>query len=91
MKIDKAREVSARIWCDQDYSHITMDVDLCEIIAQLLLREANKQEASQQSVEADAISRCICPNCGQPHPYKVEKSGNEECESMCDAFPKSTA
>ena len=37
MDIKTAREVAARIWCDPDFQHIEMDVDLAEEIAQKLL------------------------------------------------------
>ena len=49
MDIDKAREVAARIWCDQDYSHIIMNPILCEQIAWMLLGEANSQKKHQSN------------------------------------------
>jgi hypothetical protein len=36
MKIEIAREVAARIWCDPKMSNTVMDADLAEEIAQLL-------------------------------------------------------
>ena len=45
--------ISARIWCDQDYSHVTMNSELAEKIAILLMDEANSQTA-QQTVAVDA-------------------------------------
>jgi hypothetical protein len=38
MDIRIAREVSARIWCDSEMSHVEMDCELAETIAQLLSR-----------------------------------------------------
>jgi hypothetical protein len=43
MDIDTARGVAARIWCDQDYSHVLMNAGLAERIAYLLMDEANTQ------------------------------------------------
>ena len=45
MNINTTREIAARIWCDQEYSHIEMNVEVAEAIAKLLLVEALKQEA----------------------------------------------
>ena len=36
MDIKIAREVAARIWCDQEMSTVVMDVELAEDVAQLL-------------------------------------------------------
>ena len=36
MNINIAREVAARIWCDPDYSHVTMNPEIAEKIAQML-------------------------------------------------------
>jgi len=44
--IETARGISARIWCDPDYSHFEMDVKLTEEIAYKLL------ECAQRAVEA---------------------------------------
>jgi hypothetical protein len=41
MDIITARQVAARIWCDQDYSHVVMNPELAEQIAWLLMEEAN--------------------------------------------------
>lgn len=40
---EKAREVAARIWCDPEYSHVEMNPDLALEIAELLYKEAMKQ------------------------------------------------
>ncbi len=45
MDIETTRGIAARIWCDIDYSHEEMDVDLAEKIAQMLLENANKSES----------------------------------------------
>ena len=44
MVINTAREIAARIWCDQDYSNIIMNPELAEKIAEMLMEEANRQE-----------------------------------------------
>lgn len=44
LTIDDCRGVAARIWCDPDYSHMVMDVYLCEMISQMLFVESNKQK-----------------------------------------------
>ena len=36
--------IAARIWCDPEYSHIVMNSTLAEHIAELLHREASRQE-----------------------------------------------
>ena len=43
LTIDDCRGVAARIWCDPDYQHMVMNVYLCEMIAQMLFVESNKQ------------------------------------------------
>lgn len=53
MTIDTAMQVAARIWCDQEYSHVAMNPSLCLSIARMLCNEANLQ-AAQQIVQADA-------------------------------------
>ena len=45
MDIKIAREVAARIWCDQEVSAIEMDVELAEEIAQLLASRLTKRAA----------------------------------------------
>ena len=60
MDIETARGISARIWCDPDYSHVEMDVKLAEEIAYKLL------ECAQQAVEADAVLDPVCRKCGDP-------------------------
>ena len=42
MNIETARGIAARIWCDQDFEHMEMDVDLAEEIAKKLMVYANK-------------------------------------------------
>jgi len=44
MNKETALQIAARIWCDPDYEHVTMNPDLCEHIAHLLMTESNKQE-----------------------------------------------
>lgn len=39
--LDTCRQIAARIWCDKEYQHIVMNVDLCENIANLLYRYAS--------------------------------------------------
>lgn len=58
MDINIALEVAARIWCDQDYSHIVMNVDLAKKIAHLLKDEADRQSA-QPANGADAESKAL--------------------------------
>ena len=41
MDLTTARQIAARIWCDQDYSHVVMDVDLAEKIAIMLMNNVN--------------------------------------------------
>ena len=41
MDLLTARQIAARIWCDQDYSHVVMDVDLAEEIAIMLMNNVN--------------------------------------------------
>ena len=41
MELETARHIAARIWCDQEYSHVEMDVDLAEEIAVMLMDNAN--------------------------------------------------
>jgi hypothetical protein len=41
MKLETARHIAARIWCDQEYQHIEMDVHLAEKIAVMLMNNAN--------------------------------------------------
>ena len=38
MNIRIAREVAARVWCDPEMSHLEMDCDAAEEIAQILIR-----------------------------------------------------
>jgi hypothetical protein len=40
--------VAARIWCDQDYSHVIMNGVLAQKIARLLKKEADAQENKKQ-------------------------------------------
>lgn len=47
MSLDTCREVAARIWCDKEFEHVVMDVDVCETIAQMLFRTQNGQMKSQ--------------------------------------------
>lgn len=54
MDITIAREVAARIWCDQEMSSIVMDVELAEDIAQLLVSRLTQDAA-------DAV--WACANC----------------------------
>jgi len=42
MNIETARGIAARIWCDQDFQNMEMDVDLAEEIAQKLMAYANE-------------------------------------------------
>ena len=56
MNIETARGIAARIWCDQDFEHMEMDVDLAEEIAKKLMVYANKPIH-----KADAGH---CGNCG---------------------------
>jgi hypothetical protein len=51
MDINVAREVAARIWCDQEMSHIVMDTVLAEEIAQLLVSRLTQRAAD------------VCPVC----------------------------
>lgn len=39
MDIQTARGIAARIWCDPDYEHVEMNVDLAERIAVMLQEE----------------------------------------------------
>jgi hypothetical protein len=41
ISIDTCRQIAARIWCDREYSHQVMDIDVCEEIAQILFKSAN--------------------------------------------------
>jgi len=44
MDYTTALGIAARIWCDQDYSWMTMNPDLAKKIAIMLMEEANTQE-----------------------------------------------
>lgn len=46
MNIETARGIAARIWCDQDYSHVTMNVEMAERIARLLVLIATAEKLS---------------------------------------------
>jgi len=48
MDIETAIGIAARIWCDQDYEHITMNPDLAETIAVLLMNNANRVDENDQ-------------------------------------------
>jgi hypothetical protein len=54
MDITIAREVAARIWCDQEMSSVVMDVELAEEIAQLLVSRLTQR--APDSLEAAALS-----------------------------------
>lgn len=43
MEYNTALEIAARIWCDQDYSHVVMNPELATKIAHMLMDEANNQ------------------------------------------------
>ena len=58
MDIKIAREVAARIWCDQEVSAIEMDVELAEEIAQLLASRLTKRAADVSDVAVE---------CGDTH------------------------
>lgn len=45
MDIQTARGIAARIWCDQDFSKYIMNTELAELIALMLIEEANIQDA----------------------------------------------
>ena len=40
-------EVAARIWCDPDYSHVAMNPEVADKIAQILMAEERRQSAQQ--------------------------------------------
>lgn len=73
MDINIAREVAARIWCDQEMSSTVMDVELAEEIAQLLASRLTQRAADGAYCECDKKFRWhlrngekICSGCGLP-------------------------
>lgn len=48
MKLETARHIAARIWCDQEYQHIEMDVNLAEKIAVMLMNNANSEAPPEE-------------------------------------------
>ena len=46
MTIETARGIAARIWCDPDYSHVTMNPEIADKIARMLLLVAKADELS---------------------------------------------
>jgi len=47
MTIETARGIAARIWGDPEYSHVTMNVEIAEKIARMLLLIAKADELSK--------------------------------------------
>lgn len=41
VSMETCRQVAARIWCDKDFSSVTMDAKICDKIAHLLFEAAN--------------------------------------------------
>ena len=50
MTIELCREIAARIWCDHEYSHIEMNTELAEEIAQKLYLYAIQRENSAEGI-----------------------------------------
>lgn len=42
VNIQTARGIAARIWCDPDYEHVVMDIELADKIAKMLMDHANQ-------------------------------------------------
>jgi len=69
MDIKIAREVAARIWCDQEVSAIEMDVELAEEIAQLLASRLTKR------ARESARDWKICGYCSEMVDMNVHSHG----------------
>ena len=67
MDIKIAREVAARIWCDQEMSSIVMDVELVEEIAQLLASRLTPRAAD------------VCQECGETETIDPNNDGVPVC------------
>jgi hypothetical protein len=55
MNIETARGIAARIWCDPEFSHITMDIKAAEEIAQILLHVARMDSIDKSLKENSEI------------------------------------
>jgi hypothetical protein len=51
VSMNTCREVAARVWCDKEFSHVTMDTKICEKIALLLFEAANHYELDKNDEE----------------------------------------
>ena len=47
-----AREIAARVWCDQEMESVTMDPDACDAIAQIIDRVRPPEPDSEQNQPA---------------------------------------
>ena len=55
MELNTARGIAARIWGDPEMSLVVMDVELCEAIAHLILKAAQKEQAAEAGSDPQAI------------------------------------
>lgn len=51
VSMETCRGVAARIWCDEEYSHIVMNPKICEKIALMLFEVANHDELIKKDIE----------------------------------------
>ncbi len=51
VSMDTCRQVAARVWCDKEFSHVTMDVNVCEKIASLLFEVYNHYDLEKSDEE----------------------------------------
>lgn len=50
MKMDTCIEVAARIWCDKEFEHVTMNADAAMEIAKILFFVANANERRKDAL-----------------------------------------
>lgn len=80
MDIITAREIAARVWCDEYFSHVPMDPEAAEEIAKILLRVSDKHEARHDQFRLRIVSDGLGVNS---HVYIVDGSGEIVGEVPC--------
>ena len=53
MNIETCIHVAARVWCDQDFEHITMDGEAAMKIARILYFVANEDERRKRLMDQE--------------------------------------
>ena len=72
---------------DKEHIVLTHSVTLDDIMTDIrgllvsvgFSKELVDEYFDQQDVEADTSQRCVCPSCGQPHPYKSDGKNHGPC------------